>query len=285
MAVPSPLGQSGIVREGMRRALGRAPISGEVVRGHDIWFPELLNEIWGLKPGEATHRLIEQTAVIRLTEGSQRFDLPVDFAEPISLTVLDGTARDTMQSATSTTATLVSTDTTDSTSRIGRRLVTLSGTGAGQLRTILGWTAPQVTSMDSPWTTTPNSTTTYLVADTDVRLTPLGADELERYSDTTFRDRPAKYRLIASTFDVFPVPDKIYPLLLRYWVNMVRLDLASAAYQRLLTDWQAVHIQGIYVKTLLDEQDTLYESQYRIYRDMIAALKTTRSGLLESHET
>lgn len=269
----------------MRRALGRAPTSGEVSRGLDRFFQEVTNEIW-LSPG-GSQRLLQSETLVLLTEGAQRYDLPTDYAELLDLTVLDGTDRDTLQSATSTTATLAATDATEPEGRIGRELVTLSGTGSGQKRTIFGWTAPQATSLSAPWTTTPGASTTYVVVDTYRKLDPLAGGELESFTNRTSRERPTKFRVTGTSYDVWPVPDKTYPAILRYWINLTRLDWNSSAFDRVLTDWQTLLTQGVYVKTLLDEQDTLYDGQFAVYLNMIRQLvgKGTRDGFLASGET
>lgn len=270
---------SGIVSEGMRQALGRAATSGEVARGLDIWIPEIHGDIWF---GSNTHKLIETTTMVLLQEGQQVYDLPSDCESVIDLTVLDGAARGTLQSATASTATLAATDTAPATARIGRELITLSGIGSGQRRTIYGWTAPQATSLSANWSTLPTSSTTYLVADIYKEVRKMLEDAFLQESDRTMRDRPNRWVQHARTYAVFPVPDQIYPLLIRYWVALARIDIASTAMTDLLKTWRSLYHQGIFVKTLRDEDDARYDKEEATYRGMISVItgKSAQSGLL-----
>src|SRR3989304_5866674 len=77
MAIPiAPSGLTLIV-EGMKRALGRTPSSGEQARALDHWFPEIKNDIWFDDGG--SHALLETDALMLLTEGTHIYSLPSDF--------------------------------------------------------------------------------------------------------------------------------------------------------------------------------------------------------------
>lgn len=270
---------SGIVSEAMRTALGRAATSGEVARGLDVWIPEIHGDIW---MGAPTHRLVETSTLVLLTEGRQLYDFPSDADSLISLTILDGAARDTMQSATASTATLVSTDSAPSTARIGREIVTLSGTGSGQRRTIYGWTAPQITSMNENWTTTPTNSTTYVVVDDYKVLDKMVEDRWLREPDRTERDKPKTWLRETRQYRIRPVSDKTYPLIIRYWIDLQKLDLASTAFTDCLRTWRSLYTQGIFVKTLRDEDDARKDGEFQIYQGMIGRItgKGAQSGFL-----
>src|SRR3989304_3784691 len=71
-----PIAPSGLtlIIEGMKRALGRTPSSGEQARALDAWLPEIKNDIW-FDDG-ASHELLETDALILLTEGAQPCRIP-----------------------------------------------------------------------------------------------------------------------------------------------------------------------------------------------------------------
>lgn len=275
---PNPTA-SGLVAEAMRTALGRAATSGEVARGLDVWIPEIHGDIW---MGAPTHRLLETSTLVLLTEGRQLYDFPSDADSLISLTLMDGAARNTMQSATASTATLAAADSASSAARIGREIVTLSGTGAGQRRTIYGWTAPTITSMNENWTTTPDSTTTYVIVDDYKSLAKMVEDRWLREPDRTERDKPRTWVQEGRQYRIRPVPDKTYPLIVRYWIDLQKLDLASTAFTDCLRTWRSLYTQGIFVKTLRDEDDSRKDTEFAIYQGMIARLtgKGAQSGFL-----
>ena len=283
MAIPANPTASGIVSEAMRQALGRAATSGEVARGLDVWIPEIHGDVWF---GSSSHKLVETTAVVLATKGTQVYDFPSDCDQIIDITVLDGTARDTLQSATASTATLVSSDNANENARIGRELVLLSGTGSGQRRTMLGWTAPQATALSANWSTVPVSTTTYLVADTYTPLSEAVGDAWNAESDRTLLDRPTAYLESGRTYAIRPVPDKIYPLLVRYWIDLQKVDLASTAFTDLLRTWRSLYNQGIFVKTLRDEDDMREPQEFVRYQGMISRVtgKSSQSGFITPHD-
>src|SRR3990167_8713845 len=188
-----PVAPSGLtlIVEGMKRSLGRTPSSGEQVRALDQWFPEIKNDIWFDDGG--SHTLLETDAVMLLTEGTHIYSLPDDFDAPKSFIVLDGDIRDTAQAGTSTTITLVSTDSSESAGRIGKEIVLISGTGSGQKRQITGFnTTTKIATVDSAWSTTPDSTTVYLIVTEYHPLRIVNPDTFNRVTSRTEREWPSK---------------------------------------------------------------------------------------------
>src|SRR3989304_2288995 len=178
-----------LIQEGMKRALGRAASSGEQARALDQWLPEIKNDIW-LDDG-GSHKLLEADVLLLLTEGTHIYDLASDFESPKSFSILDGDVRDTAQSGTSTTITLASTDSSEEEGRIGKEIVLLSGTGSGQKRQITGFnTSTKAATVDSAWSTIPNSTTGYLIVSEYIPFRLVDPDTFAKITDRTRRDRP-----------------------------------------------------------------------------------------------
>src|SRR3989304_3292507 len=188
MIAVAPSGLTLIV-EGMKRSLGRTPSSGEQVRALDQWFPEIKNDIWFDDGG--SHTLLETDAVMLLTEGTHIYSLPDDFDAPKSFIVLDGDIRDTAQAGTSTTITLVSTDSSESEGRIGKEIVLISGTGSGQKRQITGFNGrTKSATVAAAWSTSPDLTTGYLIVTEYIPFRLVDPDTFAKITDRTRRDRP-----------------------------------------------------------------------------------------------
>lgn len=267
--------------------MGRTPSSGEQARALDQWFPEIKSDIWFDDGG--SHALLETDALMLLTEGTHIYSLPTDFDAPKSFNVLDGDIRDTAQAGTSTTITLVSTDSSESAGRIGKEIVLISGTGSGQKRQITGFNSTtKVATVDSAWSTNPNSTTGYLLVTEYHPLRIVDAETFNRVTGRTERERPEFGMIWGDKLYVELVPDKTYPMWYQYWVNIMQTDTAdsNATHQDMLRTWRSLFTQGFHVKTLQNEDDDRYIPELTVYRDMISRI-TQRSqmmGRVEPHE-
>lgn len=286
MAIPvAPSGLTLIV-EGMKRALGRTPSSGEQARALDQWFPEIKSDIWFDDGG--SHALLETDALMLLTEGTHIYDLPTDFDATKSFNVLDGDIRDTAQAGTSTTITLVSTDSSESAGRIGKEIVLISGTGSGQKRQITGFNSTtKVATVDSAWSTNPNSTTGYLLVTEYHPFKIVDAETFNRVTGRTERERPEFGMIWNNKLYIELVPDKTYPMWYQYWVNIIQTDTAdtNAVHQDMLRTWRSLFTQGFHVKTLQNEDDDRYIPELTIYRDMISRItnRSQQMGQIEPH--
>lgn len=279
----APSGLS-LIQEGMKKALGRTASSGEQARALDNWLPEIKNEIW-LDDG-GSHKLLEADDLILLTEGTHLYNLASDFDSPKSLVILDGDVRDTAQSGTATTIRLASADGAESAGRIGKEIVTLSGTGSGQKRQITAFnTTTKDATVDSAWSVRPDSTTQYLVVSEYVPLLLIDPTTFAKITDRTHRDRPESGMIWNDQIYVQKVPDKTYPLWYQYWVNILKVDIAdtNTRHQKMLSNFRSLFTEGVFVKTLQNEDDARFTSEYLIYRDMISKVtqRAHRMGRIE----
>jgi len=275
-----------LIQEGMKRALGRAASSGEQARALDQWLPEIKNDIW-LEDG-SNNQLLEAETILLLTEGTHIYSLASDFNSPKSLSILDGDVRETAQSGTSTTITLVSTDSSESAGRVGKEIVLISGTGSGQKRQITGFnTTTKAATVDSAWTVTPDATTGYILINEYHPFHIINAGEFAEITDRTDRDRPSSGMLWNDKLYVQKVPDKTYVLWYQYWVNILNVDIAdtNTTHQAIMSNWRSLFVEGIYAKTLANEDDTRAPIAMVVYKDMISKItqRSQRSGRVEPH--
>jgi len=271
----------------MKRALGRTPSSGEQARALDHWFPEIKNDIWFDDGG--SHALLETDALMLLTEGIHIYTLPSDFDAPKSFNILDGDIRDTAQAGTSTTVTLSSSDSSESAGRISKEIVLISGTGSGQKRQITGFNSTtKVATVDSAWSTNPDSTTGYLIVTEYRPLRIVDPDTFNRITSRTERERPEIGMIWNGQLYIQLVPDKTYPMWYQYWVNIMFTDTAdtNAVHQDMLRSWRSLFTQGFHVKTLQNEDDDRYVPELTVYRDMISKIthRAQMMGRVEPHD-
>lgn len=284
-----PVAPSGItlIIEGMKRALGRTPSSGEQVRALDTWFSEIKSDIWFDDGG--SHAILQTDTLMLLTEGTHIYSLPSDFDTGKSFNILDGDVRDTAQAGTLTTITLAATDSSESAGRIGKEIVTLSGTGSGQKRQITGFnTVTKIATVDSAWSTIPNSSTTYMLVTEYHPLSIVDAKTFNQVVSRTERERPDTGIIWNSKLYLQLVPDKTYPLWCQYWANILQVDTSDSntTHQNMLNMWRSLFTQGFFVKTLQNEDDDRFMPQLAIYHDMITKItyRSQMMGRVEPHD-
>lgn len=273
-----------LIQEGMKRALGRAASSGEQARALDQWLPEIKNDIW-LDDG-GSHKLLEADVLLLLTEGTHIYNLASDFEAPKSFSILDGDVRDTAQSGTATKIRLAATDSSESAGRVGKEIVTIAGTGSGQKRQIIAFdTTTKDATLDTALSTIVNSTTEYLIVSEYHPFHIVDPDTFIKITDRTDRDRPESGMIWNDQLYVQKVPDKTYPLWYQYWVNVLKVDLAdtNTTHQQILANWRSLFVEGIFMKTLQNEDDTRYAASFTVYRDMISKIthQAQRTGRVE----
>ena len=270
----------------MKRALGRAASSGEQARALDEWLPEIKNDIWLDEGG--SHELLEADTLLLLTEGTHIYTLASDFDTPKSFSVLDGDIRETAQAGTANTITLVSTDSSESAGRVGKEIITISGTGSDQKKQITDFnTTTKVATVDSNWSVIPDSTTGYLLVSEYQPFSLVDINTFAKITDRTERDRPSSGMIWNNKLYVQKVPDKTYVLWYQYWVNILKVDIAdtNVTHQQIYANWRSLFDQGIFFKTLQNEDDVRADNQYLVYQNMVSKItqQSHRSGRVEPH--
>lgn len=284
MPIPANPTSLDLLQEGLKKALGRTATSGEQVRALDVWTEEIKNDIWMYS---STHELLEATNFQVTTTGIQRYTIPTDLETLKNIEILDSDSRDTAQAGTANTITLASADSEVAEGRIGREIVLLEGTGSGQRRTIILYNeTTKIATVDSIWTTNPDSTTKYGIISAYIPIV-IGTDyEFNQFRDRTVRGRPKKAMLYNGEIYLTPVSDQTYGMIINYWINIQRLDKNSTAYTRMLRDWRLLFTQGYYQKSLQSEDDARYTSELPVYLNMISLItnKGNQIGQVQPHD-
>lgn len=204
--------------------------------------------------------------VVLVTTGNSVVDLPLDYDHEISLRVYDGDVRGRAQAGLSQQITLASDESTDDQAYSGWYAFTLAGTGSAQYRQISRYTgATVIATVTVPWTTTPDSTTDYLVGSWWQPMKR--ADAVDFYARN---GRPTRYRVTGQQLTVWPPPDKVYPILIEYGPNLTMIDESSSVFEKWLKYRRALVTQGIKVQTCLLHDTDRYEQQLAIWENMKA---------------
>jgi hypothetical protein len=277
MSAPTPPTAATIVSEALSKAGESSPSSALTTRGN-LWLEEIKNDI-ALRT--KTLKSLQKTRGLVFNKGQSTYSMPSDFAGQgeISISILDGSNTGVLQTATSTTATLASSFSATEDFMIGKEILITSGTGVYQISQVTGWDNSTKIATVVAWGTTPAALDGYLVIETyrDLRQGPVWNYDRNLY--TMIKQKP---------FEFFPTgdvdygefildcpPDKAYGGMIRYYVDIMTVDLASTLISTIYQKYRNVWIQGVYARRLQDIDDDRapkeMQSYYNLLQVMIAS--------------
>jgi hypothetical protein len=207
-----------------------------------------------------------------------RYAIPEDHNQSLSLMLLDGPDewRGTAQSGTSSTITLASSFSESDDVISGKWIILTGGTGAGQYRQITTWNdTTKVATPDTSWTTTPDSTTTYLIAQSRYPLYPNNFDEVwdHYFTAETNVSKPRRCAMFNQEFYLYPVPDKsTYGLVHHYYADLSKVNESSSLFIQLLREWRSLWIQGIAAYTAQRYDDERFATFWTLYQSQLQRL-------------
>ena len=190
MAVATVPTAESISTEGLKRAEIISPSQTQISRAVDTWMQELFNDIWNrsIVTGDTRLKTLQTTSVSISVDNQRRYQLPPDFSEELSISILDATDTGTVQSGTSNTVTLESGEGISQETAEGKYYLSTSGTSKGQYREILIYnTSTLIATVDINWDTnkTPVSGDKYAIIDKHYDITEIGVNELDEILNPT----------------------------------------------------------------------------------------------------
>lgn len=275
MAVPTAPTVSGVCTEGLKRGGRVNPSSTDITNAQNLQFQEVKADInlWADR-----HPSLITTGIVLTVIGQTRYSVPSTSNGILAVTLWDGPTdlQGTAVAGSATSLTLASSTSTKALQEMqGRFIILTGGTGSSQYGQITNWVpGTQVATVDS-WNNgvTPDSTTTYMVANYQKRL-------FEFSKPYEWNALTAPYGVATPNYAYIQddkiwldyAPDKVYALLVDFWLDMMQLDEASSTFLNFLRTYQQVFIQGVAVKTAQRFDDTRYQAEKAIYDDMLNRL-------------
>lgn len=273
MSVPSNPSVTSIVTEGLKRGGRVNPSSTQITEATEHALREVKSDIMRVAP---SHPYLQLTGTSCTYVGEQRYSLPDDCNEFVSLVLLDGPDdfRGTAQAGGASTITLDADFPSADDEIIGRYVLITDGTGVGQYRQIRDYVqSTKVATISPVWTTTPDNTSVFLVVTTNHYLWPRDmAKDFDLIANNSDRGRPFVASTFADEFNLYYVPDKVYGLLFKYYADLDQLNDTGDVFVNLLREWRSIWIQGIAVKTDQRYDEDRYQTEYGIYQAMLAEL-------------
>lgn len=261
MAAPTAPTISTLAAEALKKAGETNPSAALTTRAEDLWPEEIKNDIW---TRSKTLKSLQTLGVVTLTRGLSRYSMPTDFAGQgeISMRLVYGASTGVLQDGAEGSVTLAADLSKDEAWMIGKEIVITSGTGINQISQITAWNnMTKVATISPNWGTTPVAADGYMVVES-YRLLEEGP--IWNYDKSFGQMTPGLPYYFHPTGDadysefyLDPVPDNTYTyaVIIRYYANIMTLDLAGTLMATLYQKYRNVWLYGIMAKKLADDDD------------------------------
>lgn len=284
MAVPFDPSVSSIVGQALKRAGRTTPTALQIDEAANHALQEVKADIM---LAASTHPNLLTTATTITTRGLQRYAFPQDYNEPYSIVLLDGLEewRGTSQGGSGTTITLDASLNVSADDIEGKHILITSGSGVEEYRQILSYdTSTHVATVEIAWGSDPTSASEYIIVSDYYQLYPVDTyTQFDRTRTQTPLGKPTVLSEFSQEYLLYPVPDKAYGILNRYFVDMSKLDETGPLFIQLLREWRSLWIQGVAVKTMQRFDEDRYQSELQVYNVMLGALTNQTCRVREGH--
>lgn len=261
MAAPSVPTAASLVTEGLRQAGIFNPTASQISTYQTEVMEQLKNELWAsvkqMKP-------LQTYSYGVLTPGQSRYSCPEDFASDLSMVILTGNTTGTALAGSANTLTVpASSGGFGQNQTIGKELLITGGTAKASCSQIISvsGSGPYVLTVYPDFQGTPDATSTFMLVDNQY---PCEQDHIANFDKfrTAGLDRPKKFYPMGDEdfdefiFDVPPDANYTYGVRMRYYVNIMTLDLTSTLMSTLYQKFREYWIKGIKAQALMDNDDT-----------------------------
>ena len=283
MAIPSNPTVTSICTAALKQAGMPSPTDAQVTELAEDGFQNVKTQLWLHNP---TDHLLETRYYLLLQAGKGYLGTPNDLDAAIYIDVYAGPEEyaGTAQTGASSTITLASDFSADESAIQGLFIFITGGTGVGQHRQILNLDAStKVLTVNAPWLTTPDSTTTYLITMEMKRL--IRDDEANWFSKQLAPNIgfPKFYTVTsiappsgsAPAFRIFPAPDHDrYACVMTYRPNLTLLDETGTLFVKHLRERRTLWMQGTKVQAMGRYDDDRYMQALQLWEIMLKKYAT-----------
>lgn len=273
MAIPYQIQLEQLARVALRKASQPAPSNGMIEEAKTVLFAEVKNDIKFKAP---THKLLEQKEIIVTTRAVRTVSQPTKAHKNKSALLLVGPDawQGTAQTGGAATITLAAAFSEDEGTIKGNMLVTLGGTGSLQYRHITAYSnSTKIATVSPAWTTAPDNTTTYLVVQKQVDMLKASAASLNRNAFITGEGEPLYGSMQGEALWFNQSPNKIYPILWTYYIDIDQLDESDTVILKILREWHSVIAAGLAAKCAAVYDDTRWGDYTLVYNDLLGRLQ------------
>ena len=266
-AAPTAPDLTSISTEALKQAGDTNPSSAKLTRAQTYWMREVKSEIFtrlkNLKP-------MQKTGYLPTTIGKHRYSNPSDFGSQMNLTLMSGAHTGTAQTGAVGSITLAADEDVTEDFILGKYVLVTSGTGASSCSQVTAYsTSTKVATVTPNFETAPAASSGYSVVDSYYPLKEALLPDYDTVLSGTVRNQPTHYITQGDSDDgefiLYPNPDKVYGLQIRYYADLMNIDLASSQMTYLYQRYENVWIQGVLVRALRGKNETRYLEERQIY--------------------
>jgi len=280
-AAPTPPTLATITAEGLKKAgytTGSSQYSTLLTRAQNEWMEEIKFDVWMLAK---KLRPLQTMGVVVVSKGKSRYSLPTDFSSYLSVSLVDGNVKSTFQAGSTTTSWVLNASEASAEEWIiGKEIVVYAGTAARMIGQVTAYSTSTKTATvvltTGETAVAPVSGDSYMIVDYEIPLTEGPVWDYDKYSMVPRTDRPTMYFPLGDSDDgellLREVPDDTYALKIRYYADLLELDLAGTLMGTLYKRWRNIFIQGVYAKALQEMDDARAPGEFSTYGQMIQVL-------------
>lgn len=258
-AVPTALT---LTIEGLRQARILYPTPSQIATYQTEVMEQLKNDLW--KSTREAKPLMNFSYTV-LVPGQSRYSCPSDFASDLSMVILTGLVTGTAVSATANSlVTPASVGPLDVNQTLGKDVAITAGTAASSVSQVVSVVnnanGTSTLTVYPAFQATPDGNSSFMLIDNQWEVE---ADHIANFDKrrTAGLDRPRKFYPMGDSgydefvFDVAPDANYTYVLRMRYYVNIMTLDLNSNLMSVLYQKFREYFIYGVKAQALADNDD------------------------------
>jgi hypothetical protein len=290
VAVPAIPTAASLVTEGLRQARIFYPTAGQIATYQTEVMEQLKNDLWQqvkqMKP-------LQTFSYMVLVPGQSRYSCPTDFSSDMTMVIETGLVSAVALSATASTIVVpASVGSLGLTQTLGKDLAIIAGTASASVSQITGVVnnANGTTTLTvyPNFQATPDSTSTFMIVDNQW---PVEQDHIANYDKyrSSGLSRPQKFFPMGDEdfdefiFDVAPDNNYSYVVRMRYFVNIMTLDLNSTLMSTLYQKFREYWIKGIKAQALADNDDTTAKDAFAERDQKLQALIMSQQYATDIH--
>lgn len=275
MAMPTQPTTTSICTEALTRYLnGATPTSADITRAGTYGFEKVKRDIMNL--GRSWKPLIS-TCYDLTVEGIPQYSNPADFEKDFSVGLMTADREGLLSAvASASSVTLEVDEDAIKTEVVGKLLLLTSGTYAKEAQFVSAYNSTtRVCTMETAFSGAPSVNDGYMIVNSIFDLYPLDLALYDQFQHFGKTDEPKRFTQIpdgsVGKLALKPIPDDVYGIHRRYYVDLMKLDTTSTLYNTILRRWAGVFEQGVYVWKLTEDDDR-YAAQNEMYQAMLMAL-------------
>lgn len=283
MAVPSALTLDMIAREVWRKAGNPSPTPNQmkIVKGDGIYsglIEEVKHDIWTRGKKLKT---LHTHSVLVTAQNQNTYSFPTDFSSDLTLTALHGNINGTAADGTASSITFAASDTSSTDSIDAHNILIYEGIAIASMQQCNSFdTTTRIASVSPDFNTTPENGDKYMVIDQYYPLEQTSLDIYDKEPQPLRRGTPSWYVISGDNdnceFKLFKTPYHVsgrpFGLRLRYYADLMEIDLESTLIKTIYKRWRNTLIKGGYAKLLESNDDSAAEVATRRYEIELAEL-------------